>query len=109
MDTFKFGDKVTSTKWLNDEPNIVLASDHKGRVTVVNEGGRVIQLVHASLLKKEEEPISVCITKPSRRDKEFATRLNNLAEAVKALLVMFPQHAEEETEPESKFNFKDSI
>ena len=109
MDTLKFGDKVTSARWLNNEPHLVITSDHRGRVTVVNEGGKVIQLIHVSFLAKIEEPVPVCVMKPSKRDKEFSTRLNNLADAVDTLLAMFPKHVKEETEPESKFNFKDSI
>ena len=109
METFEFGDKVTSAKWLNNEPNIVLASDHRGRVTVVNEGGKVIQLVHVSFLTKIANPIPLCVMKPSKRDREFSSRLITLADSVNSLLAMFPQPVEEDTEPESKFNFKDSI
>ena len=99
---FKFGDKVTSDRWLDNEEHLVLDEGRMGGVTVVNSGGEV-QIVHNTFLTMIEEPVITYAEKLSKTEDEFRIKLNNLEDSVDALLASFPKRIEKETESVDKY------
>ena len=106
--TFNFGDKVTSERWLENEEHLVLSEGRMGGVSVVNSRGGV-QIVHCSFLTRIEKSVITYTQRLSKAEEQFKVRLDNLENSVDTILAGFPKRVKADTEPESKFNFKDSI